>query len=370
MADPAPATPAAPTAAPSPVAQQAQAAAQAAEANAQTLAQANSSMDDAWSKAVAAEQGVSLEDGRGRDAKGRFQKDDGAPKENAAQASAPADDGADAPAEGSEAQDAPAPTPKKAAKFAQAVREKARQAREQQAQRQRLEAENQRLAQTARQAEQDRLLAQNDPVAYLRSQGRTPEEISRILLNSASDGSPEGDLKALRQEIAELKDRERQRELAAARQRQEQSNNQNWRTFMDNQGSNAQEYPLMAATPEPFVQFAAQKVAEAIVADGAARGLSKAEALAAYDDTDFADGIELWLQNNRRQARAAAKGDNGTGGVERASKAPAPRTATPQLRGRRHVPPADFKNLSLDKQDSALDDMWQKSRTEEDVVKR
>lgn len=349
MAETAPATPAASA---TPAAQVAQVEAQTAASTAAAVQQDGAALDDAWAKAVAAEESLSLEDGRGRDAKGRFQKDDGPPGE-----------GKDAEAAGQEpapAKDEPAAA--KAKKFSQAVREKARQNREQMLRRQQLEQENARLAQVARQRQEDEQLLRSDPVAFLKRQGKTSEEIAQILMNSASDGSPEGDLKALREEIADLKRQQAERDAEERRRHQEAQHSHSWKTFMENQGSNADDYPLLAATPEPFVKYAATEVAKAIRAAG--------ESLEAYDDDDFAQGVELWLQKHRREAKAKEAADKGQGTVERTQKAPAPRTATPALSGRRHAPRADFKSLSLDQQDSALDDMWAKSRSEEDAVRR
>lgn len=351
MSETAPATNAAPAGSTNAAEIVAKVEAQTAAQTAAAVAQDDAALDAAWSKAAAEEGDLSLEDGRGRDSKGRFQKDDGPPGEGQAK-------------EGGqeEASVKEEPAAVKAKKFSQAVREKARQNREQMLRRQQLEEENARLAQVARQRAEDEQLLRSDPVAFLKRQGKTSEEIAQILLNSASDGTPEGDLKALKQEIAELKRQQHERDAEDRRKLQEAQHAHSWKTFMENQGSNADDYPLLAATPEPFVKYAATEVAKAIRAAG--------ERLEAYDDDDFAQGVELWLQKHRREAKAKEAADKGQGTVERTQKAPAPRTATPALNGRRHAPRADFKSLSLDQQDSALDDMWAKSRSEEDAVRR
>lgn len=362
MADPAPAT----TAAPNAAAQVAQVEASTQASTAQALAQDGATLDDAWSKAVAAEEGLSLEDGKSgkaRDGKGKFQK--AAPAEGAQEGS----EAQETPAGG---QDAPADesATAKARKFSQAVREKARQGREQLAQRARLEQENDRLSRIAVQHQQERELLARDPIAFYRQQGKTAEEISSILLNSAADGTPEGEIRQLKEQLAELNRRQEEQVRQERARQQKTARDQDWRTFMDNQGSNAEEYPLLASTAEPLVDFAAQKVAQAIVEDGAQRGLSAKDALGAYDNNDFAEGIELWLTRHKRQAKAGQAGDNGQGTVDRVQKRPAPRTATPSLNGRRHAPRPDLNSMTREQQDAAIDDGWAKARHEEDVIKR
>lgn len=314
----------------------------------QALAAEENALEDAWAKYDRTP--APPEDLR----PGRAREDGKDPTELDDQEAKGAEGQQDA-AQGEGQQEAPSAA-KKASKFAQAVRERARQSREQQARREALEQENARLRQMAQQGLSVQEQLAKDPIAVLRSQGKTSEEISRILLNSAVEQSPEAEVATLKQQIADLMRRDEQREQAARAARQQAEDQAKWNRFMGEQGSNAEAYPLLASTPEPLVKYAAQEVAKAIVADG--------QPLHAYDDEDFAEGIERWLKAHARQSRraAASTGQEGqeAAGKQNGAAKQAARTMNPGLNGRRHSRPANWDQMTLQQQEEHIEEQWRK----------
>lgn len=266
----------------------------------------------------------------------------------------PADGGQEQEAAGGQGE--PEPPLAKGRKFAQSVREKARQNREMLARQAELEREAQELRAYRERSEKDRELEAQDPVAYWRSKGKSADEIARILMNAAKVETPEDVARQALEEAKSLKEKLRDEIRDELRQELSQQEKQRrasetWSAFMNTTASDEARFPMLAQQPEPVVNWLFHQTVLNVKAQ---KGDPES-----YTDEEYAEAMEGWLRKNaRKRAAKPASGADGLNGVLKSNgtadgggKKPAPRTATSDLGSRRNAKPANFDSLSLEEQD-------------------